>query len=88
MLELQDEIGVVMETIARKLIEKTYGAKNLIYETYCILNGNKAVVFVDSDTEEIYVMRRCSWRRQYVLYKLHIDELKYYSFKAVEEENG
>ena len=75
-----------METIARKLIEKAYGAKNIVYETYCILSGNKAVVFFDSDTEEIYVVRRCSWRREYVLYKLHIGELKYYPFKVAEKE--
>ena len=73
-----------METIARKLIEKAYGAKNLIYATYFHLNG-KNVVFFDSDTEEIYVVRRCNWRRQYVLYKIHIGELKYYSFKVAEK---
>ncbi len=73
-----------METIARKLIEKSYGSKNLIYVNYFHLNGNKAVVFVDSDTEETYVVRRCSQIEQYILYKINISEMKYYSFKAVE----
>ena len=72
-----------METIARKLIEKAYGAKNIIYETYFYLSGNKAVVFVDFDTGEIYVVIRK--RKQYALYELHTGNPKHYSFKAAEE---
>lgn len=72
-----------METIARKLIEKAYGAKNLVYETYCILSGNRAVVFVDLDTGEIYIVIRR--RKSYALYELHKGCPRYYSFEAAEE---
>ena len=74
-----------METIARNLIKKAYGAKNLIYETYFYLSGNKAVVFIDFDTGEIYIVMRRDKRKQYALYELHKGNPKYYSFKAAEE---
>jgi hypothetical protein len=74
-----------METIARKLIEKAYGAKNLIYETYFHLSGNKAVAFVDIDTGEIYIVIRRNRRKSYALYELHKGDPRYYSFKAAEE---
>ena len=70
-----------METIARKLIEKAYGATNLMYEMRNLLDEKH--LFLDIDTGRRFLVIRK--RGQYVLQELLAGDPKYYSFKAAEE---
>jgi len=74
-----------METIARKLIEKAYGVKNLMYEMNDFMGENEALLFLDFDTGRRFLVIRCEKRKQYILQELIENGPKYYSFKAAEE---
>ena len=73
-----------METIARNLIEKAYGATNLMCEMSNLLDDKH--LFLDFDTGRRFLVRRCEKRGQYVLQELLAGDPKYYSFKAAEDD--
>ena len=68
-----------METIARKLIEKAYGATNLMYEMRNLLDEKH--LFLDIDTGRRFLVIRK--RGQYVLQELLAGDTKCYSAEEV-----
>ena len=74
---------MTLEEIARSLIEKAYGATNLLYEIRNLLD--EKLLFLDLDTGRRFLVTRCERRGQYVLQELIANDPKYYSFKAAEE---
>lgn len=75
---------MTLEEIARSLIEKAYGATNLMYEMSNFLN--ETLLFLDLDTGRRFLVTRCEKRGQYVLQELLASDPKYYSFRAVAKE--